>query len=280
MDGQETNVAGVEAQESNTSEPAIQENTEPVNPTAEAAGEEAEAEPNAGDESGKTEEDARFASVRRKAEEKYKAEYAAKKAKVDAEFQRLFGGATNPLTGKPITSAEEYLAAYAEQRRRDDEEERKASGISPERFMEMVNNLPEVKRAKEAEERVRKVEEQKYLTESLSEIQKLDPSVKTMEDLEKHKSYSEVYDLVMNHGLDLTKAFKYANADELSARNVAAAKQAAINQAKGKDHLAATGAGVASDKNLVDVPASTMARLKAFYPTLSEAELKAKYNDL
>ena len=279
MDGQETNVAGVEAQESTTSEPAIQEKTEPVNPTAEATSsntEQVPAEPNADE---KTEEDARFANVRRKAEEKAKAAYAAEKAKVDAEFQRLFGGATNPLTGKPITSAEEYLAAYAEQRRRDDEEERKASGISPERFMEMVNNLPEIKRAKEAEEKIRKAEEQKYLTESLNEIQKLDPSIKTIEDLEKHKSYSEVYDLVMNHGLDLTKAFKYANADELSAKNMAAARQAAINQAKGKDHLAATGAGVASDKTLVDVPASTMKVLKRFYPNLSEAELKAKYNE-
>lgn len=283
MEGLEQ-VAGVEAQE--VTEPVTTE-TEPVNPTTEAgttenAAETAEsnaesaAEPKA---DGKTEEDARFASVRRMAEEKANAKNAARNARIDAEFKRLFGNAVNPLTGKPITSAEEYIMAYAEQKRRDDEEELKAAGITNERFAEMVRNLPEFKQAMEANARMQKAEEERYFGEALKEIQKWDPSVKSREDLEKHASYPEVYDLVMNHGITLEKAFRYANMEALSAKNSAAAKQAAVNMAKGKDHLAATGAGVSSSKNLADVPASTMAVLKEFYPGLSEAELRAKYNE-
>jgi hypothetical protein len=79
MDGQEF-VAGAEVQE--TTEPAIQE-TEPVNPTAEAtetaqAAPQAETEPTTDDANGKTEEDARFANIRRTAEEKANAKYAAR----------------------------------------------------------------------------------------------------------------------------------------------------------------------------------------------------------
>lgn len=280
MDGQEF-VAGAEVQE--TTEPAIQE-TEPVNPTAEATetaqdAPQTETEPTTDDANGKTEEDARFANIRRTAEEKANAKYAARQAKIDAEFQRLFGGAVNPLTGKPITSAEEYIAAYAEQKRRDDEEELKAAGITNERFAEMVRNLPEFKQAMENNARMQKAEEERYFGEALKEIQKLDPSVKTREDLEKHASYTEVYDLVMNHGITLEKAFRYANMEALSAKNSAAAKQAAVNQAKGKSHLEATGSGMANTKELKEVPAATMAELKKFYPKLTEAELKAKYNE-
>jgi hypothetical protein len=280
MDGQEF-VAGAEVQE--TTEPAIQE-TEPVNPTAEAtetaqAAPQAETEPTTDDANGKTEEDARFANIRRTAEEKANAKYAARQAKIDAEFQRLFGGAVNPLTGKPITSAEEYIAAYAEQKRRDDEEELKAAGITNERFAEMVRNLPEFKQAMENSARMQKAEEERYLGEALKEIQKLDPSVKTREDLEKHASYPEVYDLVMNHGITLEKAFRYANMEALSAKNSAAVKQAAVNQAKGKSHLVATGSGMSNTKELKEVPAATMAELTKFYPKLTEAELKAKYNE-
>ena len=280
MDGQEF-VEGAEVQE--TTAPAATE-TEPVNPTAEAteqaeAAPQAETEPNADNENGKTEEDARFANVRRMAEEKANAKYAARNARIDAEFQRLFGNAVNPLTGKPITSAEEYIAAYAEQKRRDDEEELKAAGITNERFAEMVRNLPEFKQAMEANARMQKAEEERYFGEALKEIQKMEPSIKSREDLEKHPSYSEVYDLVMNHGITLEKAFKYANLEALSAKNSAAVKQAAVNQAKGKAHLEATGSGMASGKEMKEVPASTMADLKKFYPKLTEAELKAKYNE-
>ena len=212
---------------------------------------------------------------------------AAERTALDAEFKRLFGKAVNPLTNKPIESAVDYLKAWEEQQRRDDEEERKAAGISNERFSQMVQNLPEYKQAmaqlellKKEKDQLQKAHEEEYFNDALKEIQKMDPSIKSREELEKHASYPEVYDLVMKHGLTLEKAFKYANIDALSAKESAAAKQAAINQAKGKNHMEATGTGVAVDDNLADVPASTMAEYKKFYPNLTEAQIKVKYNEL
>ena len=282
MDGQEF-VEGAEVQESTA--PASTE-TEPVNPTTEESAAEnaaqAAAEPNADDANKKTERDSIYAEARRSMEaklEEERAKLAEERKAIDAEFKRLFGKAVDPKTNKPIESAMDYIRAFEEQQRRDDEEELRAAGITNERFAEMVRNLPEYKRAMEANERVRKADEERYFGEALKEIQKMDPSVKTREDLEKHESYKDVYDLVMNHGLTLERAFKYANADALSAKRSAAAQQAAVNQAKGKSHLEATQTGYATNQELIDMPESTMAEYRKFYPNLTDDQRKVKFSE-
>ena len=279
MDGEQ--ITGAEVQE--VTEPVTQENTEPVNPTAEVtetaqeAAPQTETEPTA---ERNTEEDARFASVRRKAEADAKAKYEAQLAQANAEFKRLFGSYVNPETGKPIETAADYLAAFQAQQRQQRDAELRSKGIDPSIIEEAINNSPVVRHAEEMNRQFVQAEAQRQLESDLKEIRQIDPSIKSEADLINHPSYQKVYDLVSKNGLSVADAYKLANYSELSARKTAAVKQAAINQAKGKNHMETTGSGVASEDNLADVPASTMAEYKKFYPNLTEAQIKVKYNEL
>ena len=273
------NVQGAEAQEA--TEPAETTVTEPVNPTegAEGAQEsatEANSEPTA---ERNTEEDARFASVRRKAEAEAKAKYDAQIAQANAEFKRLFGDYTNPITGKPIESAADYLAAFEAQQRQQMDNELRQKGIDPKMIEDAINNSPIVRQAEAMNRQFLQAEAERQLASDIKAIGEIDPAIKSEADLLNHPSYQKVFELVSKNGLTLTDAYKLANYSELSAKNNAAVKQAAINQAKGKAHMEATGSGHSTDDNLVDVPASTMQVYREAYPGLKDSEIKLKYNE-
>ena len=273
------NVQGAEAQEA--TEPAETTVTEPVNPTegAEGAQEsatEANSEPTA---ERNTEEDARFASVRRKAEAEAKAKYDAQIAQANAEFKRLFGDYTNPITGKPIESAADYLAAFEAQQRQQMDNELRQKGIDPKMIEDAINNSPIVRQAEAMNRQFLQAEAERQLASDIKAIGEIDPAIKSEADLLNHPSYQKVFELVSKNGLSLTDAYKLANYSELSAKNNAAVKQAAINQAKGKAHMEATGSGHSTDDNLVDVPASTMQVYREAYPGLKDSEIKLKYNE-
>ena len=280
MDGLENvEVNGAEVQE--TAEPATQTEQQPVNNTAEAT-ESVETAPQTETEpttDGKTEEDARFASVRRKAEEAARAKYEAQTAQINAEFKRLFGNYKNPETGKPIESWDEYIAAIEVQNRQQKEAELREKGIDPGFLNDLIENSPVIRQAKQVIDQNVQHEAQRQFENDLKELSKIDPAIKTAQDLFNHPSYGRVYELVSKNGLNLQDAYKLANYAELAAKSNAAVKQAAVNQAKGKTHMEATGTGIATNDNLVEVPAGMMATYKQFYPGLTEAEIKVKYND-
>lgn len=280
MDGQEI-VVGAEVQES--TEPVTTE-TEPVNPTTEAGqegetpqvAENATAEPTA---DGKTEEDSRFANVRRKAEADARAKYESQNQRRNDRIRQLCGDYVNPVTGKPIETFDEYLDALEAQQKSAREEELRSKGVDPKMIEDMVNNSPVIRQAEQVLHQSAQIEAQRQFEADLKEVGKIDPSIKTEEDLMNHPSYPKVYELVSKNGLTLQDAYRLANYETLSAKNSAAVKQAAVNQAKGKNHLETTGTGSAVEDNLVDVPASTMAAYKQFYPDLTEQQLKVKYNE-
>ena len=278
MDGLE-NVASVETQE--VAAPGTQEET--VNQT------ETQTEQNAEQESGaegaevaaaetKTEEDSRFANVRRKAEEEARLKYESQYRQINDDVKRLFGGYKNPETGKAIETMADYLEAYEAQQRLAQQEELRQKGIDPNMLNEIINNSPVVRQAQAAMEQQIKSESERKLAEDLKELGKIDPSIKSTEDLLNHPSYPQIYEYVSKHGLSLPDAYKLANYSTLNARQEAAVKQAAINQVKGKNHLETTGKGVADGDNLVDVPESTLREYRKFYPDLTDHELKVKYN--
>jgi len=284
MDGLE-NVTGVEAQ--GVTEPATQENvtvnqTEDAQNAAQTGAESTEngnEVPEGAKAGGKTEEDARFASVRRKAEEDARAKYEAQQQSIDSEFKRLFGNYKNPQTGKPIENVSDYLVAIQAQQKQAREEELRAKGVNPELIEEMINNSPIVKQAESMIQQNMQAEAARRYAEDLKALSEIDPSIKSEADLMAHPSYPQVYEFVSKNGLSLPDAYRLANYNSLSAKNNAAVRQAAINQAKGKNHLEATGAGMASGKDLQEVPASTLARMREFYPDLTDEQIKVKYNE-
>ncbi len=265
------------AEEQEVAEPAEQE--ESTDGTEETGAEEgAEQTP---------EERSRFAAARRKAEAERDA--AVQKAREDAqaEAQRVIdeafrnSGLTNPYTKQPITSK----AEYDEYKVRFEAEKKarllKKSGMTDEEFNQFVSELPEVRQAKQAqaaaEEAAKQAREQQArlkVDEQLKEISALDPSIKELKDIAKMETYPKFYELVKK-GNSLTDAFKLANFETLNRSTAAASRQAAINAAQGKSHLAQT---ATRGTGAVTVPADVKESYRAFNPNATDAEIQQHYN--
>lgn len=216
------------------------------------------------------EDNAKFAAIRRKAEE----EAAAKAQKqIDESFAAL--NMTNPYTGKAIKTRadfEEYTKATQKEKKDTVLEQ---TGWSDEQLQAFVDELPDVKAAKEAKQRYEQAEQQRVIDAQLAEVAKLDPSIKSLEDLQKQENYSSIYFLVVRKGLSLSDAYKLANFDKISSARASSAARQAERNVKGKEHLQPTSQ---RGEGSVAVPADVMEMYKALNPKATNAEITAHYN--
>ena len=111
-----------------------------------------------------------------------------------------------------------------------------------------------------------------------AELQKLEPALKTVNDLEKLDGFDKIVQLVQEKGLDMVTAYKAVNYGRAVQSGTAAGRQAAINAARGKGHLAAHG-GAAEQNTLKPIPADMREMLKNAFPGKSEEALTKLYND-
>jgi len=272
-------VFGIEtgANEQEPAQPAT-DTTDAVTETAETkegANETEAAEPSVEEQT--PEENAKFAAARRKAEQERDAAVAQAKAdaqrSVDETIKSL--GLTNSFTGKPI----ETKAEYDEWKRKEAEQKKgevaEAAGMNETEFENFINNLPQVRAANQAAETAWKQQQKMALDEQIKEIGKLDPSIKSLEDLMKdQEAYKAIYQKVQK-GNSIVEAYKLVNFDKLTAAAGNAAKQAAMNAANSKDHLTATkpvGAGS------VFVPADVKEMYHQMMPDMTDAQIQEHYN--
>lgn len=221
------------------------------------------------------EDNAKFAAARRQAEEQLR-EYQHQKDLLDAEFAKRFEGYTNPITGQPVKTSKDYLEALDAQQRLETNRRLEENGINPAIIENAINNNPVVMQAQEIL-RMNQIEQAKIsMQNDITEISKLDASIKTIDDLG-NKPYAQDLISYVNSGLSLIDAFKLANFESLINQKSEASKQAAINQAKGKAHLSATD-GISNSDELLDIPENEISKWKAFFPDASMKELKEKYN--
>ena len=214
-----------------------------------------------------------FANMRREAE-------AAKKAQADMDrmFAEQFGQYTNPETGQPIKSAKDYLDAMQAQERAKAKEELRANNIDPNLIDQLIQNSPIVKQAEAAAEELNQYRVRQQMNEDLHKILALDKSFDSVEALMKSPIMNDVVAFVESHpGIRADEAYKIVNYDRLSSSNSAAAKQAAINSIKGKNHLA-TGTALNVDDTAEDIPAGQLEMYKEAFPGKPIKELKALYN--
>lgn len=233
------------------------------------------------------EENARYAAARRKAEAERDAAVAQAKADAQAEAQKTIDeafrnmGLYDPYTKKPITNKAEYDAYKQKSDIEKKSRVAKASGMSETEFNEFVAELPEVKAAREkqaqAEEAMKQAQAaqaQVKIGEQISEIAKLDPSIKSLDDLKKMENYGEFYERVKS-GHNLVDAYKLTNFDKLTQASANGAKQAAINAINGKSHLEKTsGRGTGS----ATVPKDILEQYRMFNPDATDAEIQKHYN--
>lgn len=259
--------------EPNLEETAVEETTQQVEePAQESAAEEPAKEPEI--------PDSVWAIARKRSEREAQ-------ARIDRQIAQRFGQYKNPATGKNIATLDDYFAAMdaqAEQSRQEaiDRMTANQSREQQEALRQILANDPEKRRLNA---RVQELE-QKQLNEQagaafnrdFAELQKLEPALKSVNDLEKLDGFDKIVQLVQENGLDMVTAYKAVNYGRAVQSGTAAGRQAAINAARGKGHLAAHG-GAAEQNTLKPIPADMREMLKNAFPGKSEEALTKLYND-
>ena len=256
-----------EAESENTQEAAEPE-TEGAESESEGVTEEA-AEPQFDTERA----NAAFANMRRELE-------AARRQQqeIDATFAQQYGSYTNPETGQPIRSARDYAEAMAAQERMQMRQKLSENNIDPHLIDNMINNSPAVREARAMTAELNSYRANNLINEDFKKVLALDPTKNSEADIINDPSYDAVVGYVETHpGTRFDEAYKLVNFDRLSSLKGTAAKQAAINEVKSKNHLS-TGTSLDVPSTEEDIPASQIEQWKDWFPDKSMKELKALYN--
>ena len=226
------------------------------------------------------EENAKYAAARRKAE----AEFAEKQRRYDAEFERRFKDYTNPITGEPIKNQKDYFAALDAQEKLTREKELRDAGLNPQIIEDYVNrqveNNPIVQQAQVVMQQAAESQMKSRLADDIKAINKLNPNLKTLDDVFALPNAEQMVALVQSSGdaISLADAYKILNFDDLMAGKTASAKQATLNNLNGTSHLNQTDGVTDGGNNEVEIPVNELAQWKKAFPNLSAAELRKKYN--
>lgn len=207
----------------------------------------------------------------------------AAQARVDEAYRTMFAGQTNPYTGQPIRSEADYRAWQTEKQRRDSEEQLRAAGIDPatiqgavDRQVQPLRQELEMARMETMRERARRAQDAAQVTirQQLELITRLDPSVKSMEDIAAMPT-AEAFRGYVAKGLGLEEAFYMANRKAIEERKLTAARAAGVSAAASKGHLAPVGGG--GQAETVEVPAEQRALYRELMPEATDAEILAAY---
>lgn len=247
-------------------EVADAEVSEAVDPTEEPEAEETETGADDGDsepQEQSAEENARYAAIRRRAEDEAKRKFDSEWDRRNQRVAAICQGLTHPVTGQPITNIDEYFDALQEQQRMVREQELQEKGIDPKIIDQAIAQSPIVMQANMYMEQVKEQQQLAQLQRDVEEISKLDPNVKNAEDLYNAPYRPALIKFCQEHGTTLTEAFKIINYDNHLVSRDNAARQQAINQMRGKDHLASQPNGVNPEEDDIEVPAEIMRSMKA-----------------
>ena len=260
--------------ETNLEETAAEETTQQAQePAQESAAEEPAKEPEI--------PDSVWAIARKRSEREAQ-------ARIDRQIAQRFGQYKNPATGKNIATLDDYFAAMdaqAEQSRQDAINRMTAnqSREQQEALRQILANDPEKRRlnARVQELEQKQIDEQAgaAFNRDFAELQKLEPALKTVNDLEKLDGFDKIVQLVQEKGLDMVTAYKAVNFGKATQASQAAGKQAAINAAKGKNHLAAHD-GQAQPGTQKVMSESMLNLAKEAFPDKSDAEIQKLYKSI
>ena len=287
-------VFGVEGgKEQEPAEPAPEDNqvTEPEEEPAEVNESDDEpVEEQITETGGQSEEERREHAARRRQAEQQAAIEAAVAAErermqqqLDAEREEFFrqAGVTNPYTKTPITNMEEFRAWQKEHEERTLQKELESGRLTEETLSRLIDRNPTVQAAREAQaqqaQQVQQEQEEAFQQEvnrQMEEIRKMDPNVREVSDLLKQPYSAELREGV-NRGLSFLDAFILATRKQELTRTAEAAKQAAINNVRSKDHLRATNIG---NRPGATVTGEELKMFRVFNPNATEEQIQKFVN--
>ncbi|MGM9684167.1 MAG: hypothetical protein ACI3XQ_11285 [Eubacteriales bacterium] len=270
--------SGEGASSANAEDQTEQKNTQPENSstdegTTDGAGEKAAQEA----KKQTKEENAVYAKARRQAEAELKKHKDEFMRDIDASIANA--GLIDPYTGKPVSDKKAFDAYLQHLRENTLDNDAKALGVTREQLDELARRHPDVIAARETERKAAE-ERQKAereaasarFTSDIAEISKLNPDIKTFDDLKKLDKFDDIYDLIKT-GYRPNHAYQIVYADQINQSIRANAEQAARNAVNGKSHLTKA---QPSGEGQTEVPESLMQTMRELMPGKSDAELRKR----
>nr|DAO29139.1 MAG TPA: Met Apo-repressor, MetJ [Caudoviricetes sp.] len=196
--------------------------------------------------------------------------------RVDARIAREFEGILNPYTNQPIRTEADltaYRSAFAAEEQRQQLEE---MGVSKEVLDSYIQNHPAMQQAQQVIHQQEQQAANDFMAKEFEAMKKEFPDcgLESPQQLNETEAGRRALQMWANApGITLADAYAATHRKELSKKQSAAAKQAAMNEMNSKGHLRQTKGSNAKG----DVPAEIMREYKIYFPNATDAEIAEMY---
>lgn len=228
----------------------------------------------------------RQAYGRRQREEaaRRQAQEAAAQARVDRIYADMFRGQTNPYTNQPIRSEADYRAYQEADRQAQQAAQFQRAGIDPETVRGLVDEAVRPLRQQVQRQELNAIQEQaknvnaraqETIRQGVETIRQLyGAEVGSVEDIAAMPTGPQ-FNAYVQKGLSIEEAYYLANRRDIDERRLSAARQAGINRASGKGHLA--GVPAAAGDAPYQPTVAEKAAYREFMPEATDAEIAKAY---
>lgn len=220
----------------------------------------------------------------RELEAQRQASEAAAQARVDRIYADMFQGQIDPYTGQPIRSEADYRAYQEADRQAQRRAQLQQAGIDPDTVRGMVDEAVRPLRQQVQRQELAAIQEQaksvnaraqETIRQGVETIRQMyGAEVSSVEDIAAMPT-GQQFNAYVQKGLSIEEAFYLANRKDIDARRLSAARQAGINRASGKGHLA--GMPATAGEAPYQPTAEEKAAYREFLPDATDAEIAAAY---
>lgn len=196
--------------------------------------------------------------------------------RVDASIARQFEGILNPYTNKPILTEADltaYRSAFAAEEQRQQLEE---MGVSKEVLDNYIQNHPAMQQAQKVIHQQEQQAANDFMAKEFEAMKKEFPDcgLESPQQLNETEAGRRALQMWANApGITLADAYAATHRRELSKKQSAAAKQAAMNEMNSKGHLTQTKGSNAKG----DVPAEIAEEYKKYFPNATHEKIAEMY---
>lgn len=196
--------------------------------------------------------------------------------RVDARIAREFEGILNPYTNQPIRTEADltaYRSAFAAEEQRQQLEE---MGVSKEVLDSYIQNHPAMQQAQQVIHQQEQQAANDFMAKEFEAMKKEFPDcgLESPQQLNETEAGRRALQMWANApGITLADAYAATHRRELSKKQSAAAKQAAMNEMNSKGHLRQTKGSNAKG----DVPAEIAEEYKKYFPNATHEKIAEMY---
>lgn len=205
--------------------------------------------------------------------------------KTAAALEDVFAkaGLRNSFTGQVIKTIDEFNDWHKQFVASQLQTDLRAGKLTPEAISALIEQHPAIQQAQvlidqnaEAQRQQAQAADKARIDNEIAEIGKLDPTIKGVTDLLNMPKAAE-FKAYVDKGYSFLDAFKLTNMEAISTAKAERAKQEALNNSRGKNHMQATGNN--GGAGAAPVPSAQLEMFRRMNPGKSDAEIQKFYNN-